>query len=257
MQRVLKAMLLMPEAAPCWLLSGWGWGAGIWQIGKCAEPDWQSASQQRLRCQVLQLTEATLELQLQRITADWTSPVHLVGWSAGGIVALRLAHDFPEKVLSLSLLACNPCFYTDVHWPGVAQCQGQQLQTGLQQHPVRQMQAFLRLQCEGEAQWRHLYSTLKSLPDGLLSAAAYPLAAQLQWLQSDYRDELRRVAAASCRKINVILGAEDQLVPQALAEYYRALNCHVRVWPATGHLIPWHFTRLWDALLPSILGMEY
>ena len=33
---------------------------------------------------------------------------HLVGASAGGIVSLRFAHDFPERLLSLSLVASTP-----------------------------------------------------------------------------------------------------------------------------------------------------
>ena len=34
--------------------------------------------------------------------------VHLVGASAGGIVSLRFAHDFPERLHSLSLVASTP-----------------------------------------------------------------------------------------------------------------------------------------------------
>ena len=34
--------------------------------------------------------------------------VHLVGASAGGIVSLRFAHDFPQRLHSLSLVASTP-----------------------------------------------------------------------------------------------------------------------------------------------------
>ena len=37
-----------------------------------------------------------------------TEKTHLVGASAGGIVSLRFAHDFPDRLLSLTLVASTP-----------------------------------------------------------------------------------------------------------------------------------------------------
>jgi 3-oxoadipate enol-lactonase len=42
------------------------------------------------------------------LAALQTGPVHFVGPSAGGIIGLRFAHDFPEMVHSLTLVASTP-----------------------------------------------------------------------------------------------------------------------------------------------------
>lgn len=43
----------------------------------------------------------------------------VIGWSLGGLVATRFALDYPEKVLSLGLVASSPKFLAEDQWPGI------------------------------------------------------------------------------------------------------------------------------------------
>nr|MBP8771906.1 alpha/beta fold hydrolase [Aeromonadaceae bacterium] len=44
---------------------------------------------------------------------------HLLGWSLGGMLAIRLAFLYPERVLSLITVASSPRFVAEPEWPGV------------------------------------------------------------------------------------------------------------------------------------------
>jgi len=43
-------------------------------------------------------------------------PVFLVGWSLGGMVAMQLAIQYPDKISGLALLATTPCFVNRSGW---------------------------------------------------------------------------------------------------------------------------------------------
>lgn len=58
----------------------------------------------------------TLENLAAQIDAAFPWPVHVIGWSLGGAVAVQWALMQPDKVRSLTLVASTPCFAQRDEW---------------------------------------------------------------------------------------------------------------------------------------------
>ena len=59
----------------------------------------------------------SLQAIAARVAAEFPHPVHLLGWSLGGAVAMRWALDQPYRVRKLVLVASSPCFQERDDWP--------------------------------------------------------------------------------------------------------------------------------------------
>ena len=50
-------------------------------------------------------------------------PMHLLGWSLGGLLAMQYATRYPDRVLSVVTVATSPCFIEQDSWLGVGHAQ--------------------------------------------------------------------------------------------------------------------------------------
>ena len=55
--------------------------------------------------------------RLHEVVDDAGEPASLVGWSLGGLAAMRWALDAPASLKSLTLVASSPCFVQRADWP--------------------------------------------------------------------------------------------------------------------------------------------
>lgn len=137
----------------------------------------------------------------------------VLGWSLGGLVAMRTALDHPGKIARLILLASTPRFVSAADWaPGMTAADLQAFGTALLADPRATLLRFLSLQTRGMAGQKTL---LQSLRQSLLAAPlADPdaLAAGLTLLRdTDLRAELPRLHQSTL----VLHGALDTLTPPA------------------------------------------
>lgn len=130
----------------------------------------------------------------QRIAERAPSAIWL-GWSLGGLVALRAALDFPERVRGLVLIAASPRFVRGPDWPdGVAPEVFAQFAAGLDNDYRATIERFLALESLGSP---HAQSELRELKvqvfargepapsvlhDGLATLDAVDLRAELEQL---------------------------------------------------------------------------
>jgi len=137
----------------------------------------------------------------------------LLGWSLGGLVALRIATLFPARVTRLVLVATTPCFRQRRDWPhGLDEATLAGIAKGLARDWRGTINDFLGLQVRGDE--RQL-ETLRALKQGAFAhgePSTAALGAGLEVLRSvDLRPELRRVVAPTL----VVSGAYDRLTPPA------------------------------------------
>lgn len=59
----------------------------------------------------------TLEFLATQVASVMPARSHLLGWSLGGLVAIKLAALLPERVQSLATIGTNPCFCAREDWP--------------------------------------------------------------------------------------------------------------------------------------------
>lgn len=217
------------------LLHGWGVNSDIW--GHFAETLAASFRVTLIDLPGLGRSEALQDMTLPAVTAALLAAApagsaHWLGWSLGGQLALAVAEQAPGRMLSLSLIAANPCFVRRDDWPcGMAQSQFNAFAESLGQDLRKTLNRFALLQTRGS---RAARAELKQLKTAMNPAGPEGLAAALQLLKSDLRPAL---AGLSC-PAQLILGAEDPLVPRSLELQARVLNpqLDVKVLEQSAHL---------------------
>ena len=107
---------------PVVLLHGWAMHSGMWG---------SLTARLARRCRVhavdlpghghsAPLARSTLDGVVAAVAATFAAhdePLAVVGWSLGGIVALRWARTAPQRVAKLALVATTPCFVARDDWP--------------------------------------------------------------------------------------------------------------------------------------------
>lgn len=214
------------------MLHGWGLNAGIWdgvaaslsgsyRLHRLDLPG-HGHSEWSPQC-------ATLD-DLTRAVAPYV-PRHatVLGWSLGGMVALRLASLAPERIASLVLISTTPRFVTAPDWktamtPQVLANFGARLRDDYR----ATIQEFLALQVRGDE--REL-SSLRELRHKLVSGGLpdqHALEAGLGVLAAaDLRTSLGKVGVRSL----VVAGEYDRVTPPGagrfLAEQIPGATLHV------------------------------
>ncbi len=229
------------------LLHGWGLSSAIWG-------DFADRLAERYRVTLIDLPglgrsasagDMSLDATVRALLDAAPECAHWLGWSLGGQLALAVAEQAPERVKSLSLIAANPCFVARDGWScAMAPEVFNAFVESLAENEAKTLQRFAALQTGGSATARDELKRLKSV---MALAEPQALASALMLLESDLRPAL---AGLNC-PAQLILGAEDQLVPQTLAAEARALNARLnaQVLEQSAHL---PFISHADAVLASI-----
>ena len=198
------------------LLHGWGLHGGLFA-------ELTAALAGRFRVHVIDLPghgrsswlkgAADLEGMARRVAEHLPDSCALLGWSLGGLVALRIATLFPDRVPTLVLVATTPCFRKRRDWPnGLEEMLIDGLAQGLARDWRGTINDFLSLQVRGDEKQLETLRSLKGsvFEHGEPSTAA--LLAGLEILRSvDLRGELGAVDARTL----VVSGAYDRLTPPA------------------------------------------
>ncbi|TJZ73136.1 pimeloyl-ACP methyl ester esterase BioH [Chitiniphilus eburneus] len=113
------------------------------------------------------LNPLTLEGCVALLDQAFPWPVHVVGWSLGGAVALQWALSRPEKVRSLTLTASSPCFAQRPDWaPAMPLTTMRQFAENLEHDWRGTLKRFISLQAMGDADAR---AVARELTDELFS----------------------------------------------------------------------------------------
>ncbi|MBC8209818.1 MAG: pimeloyl-ACP methyl ester esterase BioH [Gammaproteobacteria bacterium] len=151
----------------------------------------------------------------------------VLGWSMGGLYALRLSTLYPERFKKLMLLSCNPCFVQRKNWlTAVEAAVFSEFSKQLEGDFRATIRRFLGLQVRGSAQARQLIRKIAELlmQGGVPSSEAMKFGLELL-LRHDAREEL----AAQEVPVLAILGQHDTLVPVTLAPQLHRVNPSIRV----------------------------
>lgn len=155
----------------------------------------------------------TLAATLAEYMKSLDGPATILGWSLGGMVAMRLARTRPALVAALVLACTTPCFVARAGWPHAMEATtlarfGDELAAAYQ----LTLKRFLTLQVQGSERGR---ATLGELRDALFARGApsrETLAAALALLrEADLREEAGAIAVPAL----VVTGQRDALTPAA------------------------------------------
>jgi len=157
-----------------------------------------------------------LEGLARRVAEHLPARCSLVGWSLGGLVAVRIATLFPERVSRLVLIASTPCPAQRRGWPhGLDEA----TLAGLEKKLARDWRAavldVVGIAVKGDERQLDTLRELRRCATDHGEPSPAALAAGLAVLRAtDLRGELARVRAPTL----VIGGAEDRMSPPAAAQ---------------------------------------
>ena len=177
-----------------------------------------------------------LESFIQALGDELPEACVLIGWSLGGMIATRLAAQFPQKVKALVTLACNPSFVARDTWPmAMSEAAYQDFRDNFAAHPIKTWTRFCALQNQGDRNQKALTALLRTqkAPEEQNYAGRMTC---LHWLaELDNRDSL----SALTLKPLCIFGAQDALCPVSVAEALPSLvDADVRVLEDISHALP-------------------
>jgi pimeloyl-[acyl-carrier protein] methyl ester esterase len=156
-----------------------------------------------------------------RRIADTTPPRAIwLGWSLGGLIALRAALDRPESVRGLVLIASSPRFVVGADWPqGVASSIFAEFAAGLARDYRPTIERFLALEALGSEQMRVELRELKAHVFERGEPARAALEQGLRILDTtDLRAEMSHLAMPSLW----IAGRRDRLINPAAMQWAAA-----------------------------------
>lgn len=143
--------------------------------------------------------------------------VTVLGWSLGGLVALRWALAAPEYVARLILVATTPCFVARPDWPhAMTETTLRQFGEELSASYRLTLQRFVALQVQGSDQPRAVLAQLRTQ---LFARGEPSREAMHDALRLLARTDLRSEAGAIPQPAFVVSGTRDTLVPPGAGEW--------------------------------------
>ena len=158
----------------------------------------------------------------------------LVGWSLGGMVAIKIAHSMQDKIKAIVLLASTPCFVSKHDWPhGIESTMIDDMAKRLDTEVDGVLQEFIGLTARGDISPRETIRELKLIHKTNKTDPGALLHGMDVLLNTDLRKELSEL---KCRVI-MLLGDRDQLVPRSTGDAAREIlpSIHLNFIKATGH----------------------
>lgn len=208
----------LAEAAPdLVLLHGWGLHSIVWD-------DIMPGLLQHFRVTVVDLPgmgqspmpagDYTLDYLARHVAAILPERCHLMGWSLGGLVALKLASERPQQVQSLTMVASTPRFVADGDWPGVDARLFDRFMEVFNEDAEGTLIRFLALNCKDASTLREDVRKLKDILYFCGLPAPRALRGGLAVLRdTDLRAELKHLSVPHL----LLFGEHDNIVPLATA----------------------------------------
>lgn len=203
---------MIPQAL---FLHGWGLHGGIWAETLAAlpgtAPDLPGYGGQPAP------VPYSAERLADAVAETLSAPVHLIGWSMGGMVALALAARHPDKVAKLALVGATPAFVNRPGWPhGLAPEVLAGFAEALRLDCRATLLRFLSLQARGGDAAREVIGRLRETVFQRGEPDAATLAAGLDLLREV--DLRHLVADVRCPTL-VVHGGHDTLCPAAAGRW--------------------------------------
>ncbi|EMR13221.1 Biotin synthesis protein bioH [Methylophaga lonarensis MPL] len=207
------------------LLHGWSMHSGIWQ--PLIEP-----LQQQFRVHLVDLPghglsqwqaqDLQLDAVVDQLAEGLSFPAIWLGWSMGGLIALRLAQRYPTQVQRLILMAATPQFVQTKDWTTAMPAEVfQSFASKLGDNISATLQQFLLIQAKGAV---HARQQIRQIAEDLAAGPTPQTGALREGLDLLLNENMRPAVQQLHCPLQWILGSRDSLIPIAVKEPLRALN---------------------------------
>lgn len=227
----------MSDSVNCVFVHGWAMNSAVWDECITRLPDWINVIVVDLpgHGTMADVDFNSLDDCVQALVPLVHQPVIWVGWSLGGLVVLRLAELYPQRVAAALLVATNPCFVRQTDWSCAVEKKVFSLfSSDLKNNQEKTIRRFLALQVKGIADVMRVVRQLQQSIKSRGQASVQALSSGLKvLLETDLRTALQ---AIDC-PLHWSFGAKDSLVPAQLATVLRQQYAqkNVMLYPQASH----------------------
>ncbi|AAO27192.1 putative biotin biosynthesis protein [Buchnera aphidicola str. Bp (Baizongia pistaciae)] len=218
------------------LIHGWGVNSKIWSILV------QSQLYQHFKLHFVDLPGFGHSNQLLPMTLNDTAELLsvyipknsiLLGWSMGGLIASKIALNYPQKIKGIISVCSSPCFIVRPNWPGIPKKIFLKFYNKLNINFDRTISEFITLQSHNTN-----YLEIKNLKQQILSQpypTIYTLKKNLETIfKTDLRTKIKKLKIPMLR----IYGSLDTFVPKKIREILDIL------WPKTKSITIAHASHI-------------
>lgn len=211
----------MRDSVTCVFVHGWAMNSAVWDACISRLPDWINIVVVDLpgHGTMADVPADSLDDYVRALMPSVNQPVMWVGWSLGGLVVLRLAELYPQRVASALLVATNPCFVRRPDWPCAVDTKiFDQFAADLSQNQEKTIRRFLALQVKGLPDAMKVVRQLQASIQSRGQATSHALKSGLDvLLETDLRQAIKLIECP----LHWSLGGKDSLVPAGLAQALR------------------------------------
>ncbi len=207
------------------LLHGWACDSRTWEpllTGLEALAEVSTIDLSDFDPQAVDLSESALDTLVDQIAEQLPSRCVLLGWSLGGMLAVKIAARHAEKVSSLITLASNVCFTARGQWGSAMEPEVfQQFFAACEKNEAQTLKRFCALSAQGDERERLV---LKKLRAQLPPSNELEHSRNLDWLSVlNALDNRRDFSQLKMPGLHVF-GERDALVPVSVEREIAVLN---------------------------------
>ena len=208
----------MHDSVTCIFVHGWAMNSAVWDECTNSLPDWINVVVVDLpgHGAMADVPALSLDDYVRALIPLVHQPVIWVGWSLGGLVVLRLAELYPQRVAAALLVATNPCFVSQTDWSCAVEAEVfDPFASDLNQNQQKTIRRFLALQVKGLPDAMTVVRQLQKSIQSRGQASTKALVSGLKvLLETDLR---KNISLIEC-PLHWLLGGKDALVPAELAQ---------------------------------------
>ncbi len=212
------------------LLHGWGFNSTIWgNFLPYLEKQFSVTT-----IDLLEQESLTLDSITSYILKNSPDKAVFLGWSLGGLIAMNIAINHPDRITKLIAIASTPKFVETESWPGMPSKLLNQFYDALKIDYKATLQQFVLLQFYGSDTDHSIIKNLKNQVTNGLTPSVQALEEALHILkETDLRNDLKKI---KCPQL-YLFGRCDTLVPADVAEAIKQLttNATTEVLPKVSH----------------------
>ena len=223
---------------PLLLIHGWGMSGKIWDVIEV-----NLSKYYKLYIVDLpgmgksdEIQDYSLKNLVNQLYKKLPKKISILGWSLGGIIALKYCETYSENVTRLFLVATTPCFINKENWHfGVDESLLDKFYSQLVESWSKTLDQFFMLQLIGSNNKKQIMKKFRSTFIAKSPPKVKSLKAALEILKiTDLTQTIEHIRVPTI----IIVGENDKLTPKEASLYMgdKIKNSRVKIFKNAGHI---------------------
>lgn len=222
------------------LIHGWGFNSSIWQYNldylKTRYTNIITINLNGHGDKQFNPEFNNLDFYLDYLIKNIPIDSDILGWSLGGIIALKLKEKYPDQINNITLCCSTPCFISNNQWPhGVLEQYWDEFYNNLITDSNKTLKNFILLQTFEHKNSKNLYKQLLAIQKNSIPPSNQGLNWGLEILKHNYTNSLNKINNQS---IQFIFGSKDLLINKSLISWLNNQHPNIKTFLLTnsGHM---------------------